>query len=304
MTVNWILIQKKRIYMINIMNKIERLPIDSDLLHTFATIAECGNLTNAATHLGRTQSAISVQLRKLEHSLGTSLFVRNARGMALTPAGEALLSRARPILSDIREAARLFLEPLTGAIRLGLPDDYDESVLENILTEFSQSHPGVQVLARSGCTSGYPEAIKTGELDVAVCSGLEDPGGESLGIEPIVWAAREGADWLNDAVVPLAVLDRPCYWRDLPATTLTKAGRAHNVVFQSSSFTSLKAAVRSGLAVGILPRSCVNEGLRVCTNADGFPDLPVAYRSIKTCPQASEDLVEAMIGAIKSARKI
>ncbi|MEM6480451.1 MAG: LysR family transcriptional regulator [Pseudomonadota bacterium] len=283
------------------MNKIERLPIDSDLLHTFATIAECGNLTIAANLLGRTQSAISVQLRKLEQSLGTSLFVRSVRGMALTPDGEALLARAHPILSDIKEAANLFLEPLTGAIRLGLPDDYDERVLERILTEFSHSHPGVQVLARSGCTSGYPAAIQAGELDVAVCSGLDDLGGEPLGVEPIVWAARAGAVWWRDAPVPLAVLDRVCYWRDLPATALSNAGRAYNVVFQSSSFTSLKAALRSGLAVGILPKSCVSDGVRALDLSDGFPDLPMAYRSIKTSNQAPEPLARAMVDAIKAA---
>ena len=286
------------------MKKNERPAIDSDLLYTFATIAECGNLTTAASLLGRTQSAISVQLRKLEESLGTSLFVRSVRGMALTPAGEALLSRAHPILSSIREAAGLFLEPLTGAIRLGLPDDYDETVLEGILTQFSQSHPSVQVLARSGCTSGYPAALQRGDLDVAVCSGLNDPGGEPLGTEPIVWAARKGASWSNEAPVPLAILDRPCYWRDLPATALSKAGREYNIVYQSSSFTSRQAALRAGLAVGIVPQSCLSEGLRALTKTDDFPDLPVSYRSIKSSAQAPEKLVDAMVEAIKTARRI
>ncbi|MEM6374513.1 MAG: LysR family transcriptional regulator, partial [Pseudomonadota bacterium] len=124
------------------MNRIERTPLDSDLLHTFATIAASGTLTAAAHRMGRTQSAISVQLRKLEDSLGTSLFKRGARGMALTDAGETLLSRAQPILADLREAADLFLAPLTGSIRLGLPDDFDEALMERILAQFAQAHPG------------------------------------------------------------------------------------------------------------------------------------------------------------------
>ncbi|MBN9668911.1 LysR family transcriptional regulator [Roseibium aggregatum] len=296
------LLQKKRINTMTSMNKIERLPIDPSLLHTFSTIAECGNLTVAAQRLGRTQSAISVQLRKLEESLETSLFVRSARGMALTSAGEALLSRAVPILSAIRDAADLFLEPLTGTIRVGLPDDFDEGVLERILSEFSQSRPGVQVLARSGCTSGYSRAIQAGDLDVAVCSGLDDPGGEPLGSEPIVWVAREGSVWSQNAPVPLAVLDRSCYWQDLPADVLRKAGRDHCIAFRSGSFSSLKAALRSGLAVGLLPQSCVSEGLTILTNVDGFPDLPVSHRSIQFSAQAPKTLAKAMVEAIKSAR--
>lgn len=285
------------------MNKIERLPIDSDLLHTFATIADCGNLTVAASRLGRTQSAISVQLRKLEEGLAISLFVRSTRGMALTPAGEALLRRTGPILSALRDAVDVFLEPLTGAIRMGLPDDFDDDALERILSEFSRSHPGVQVLARSGCTSGYKAAIQAGELDIAVCSGLDDLGGLALGSEPIVWAAREGSIWPTDASVPLAVLDRQCYWRDLPADVLGKAGREHHVAFQSSSFPSVKAALRSGLAVGVLPRSSIGPGLATLDARDGFPDLPMSHRSIHVSATAPAKIAEAMAEAISRASR-
>lgn len=284
------------------MKKIERLPIDSDLLQTFAVIAESGNLTAAADRLGRTQSAISVQLRKLEERLTTSLFFRTARGMALTPAGDALLTRARPILSDIKDAADLFLDPLQGAIRVGFPDDFDDVLLELILSRFARSHPGVQVLARSGCTSGYPAAIEAGALDVAVCSGLDRPDGEPLGSEPIVWAARDGTVWPQDQPVPLAILERSCHWRDLPKSALNNAGRAYHIAFQSSSFTSLKAALRSGLAVGILPGSSICEGLVPLTRKEGFPDLPVSRRSIARSAQAPKAVSDAMVEAIRSAK--
>jgi len=158
------------------MNENERLPIDSDLLLTFERIADCGNLTVAAGQLARTQSAISVQLRKLEDGLGAALFTRTAKGMVLTPAGETLLSRAKVILAEMRETAQLFRQPLTGAIRVGLPDDLDDTVLERILAQFSRTHPGVQVLAWSGCTSGYAARVEAGDLDVAVCSSLEHAG--------------------------------------------------------------------------------------------------------------------------------
>ncbi|MDA8587096.1 LysR family transcriptional regulator [Rhodobacteraceae bacterium] len=283
------------------MHKNERLTIDSDLLQTFVKIADCGNLTMAAGRLGRTQSAISVQLRKLEQSLGTVLFIRTAKGMNLTPAGETLLPRATAILANLRETAKLFQEPLTGSIRVGLPDDFDDAVLERILVGFSRTHPGVQVVARSGCTSGYANAIKTQDLDVAVCSGLSDPGGEALDTEEIVWAAREGTIWSQTKSVPLALLDRPCYWRDLPIKALDSAGREHSIAFQSGSFTSLQAALRAGLAVGLLPKSCVGDGLQILSEGDGFPKLPISRRSILISDQSPKEIAGAMVNAIQNA---
>ncbi|MEM8749178.1 MAG: LysR family transcriptional regulator [Pseudomonadota bacterium] len=283
------------------MNENERMPIDSDLLLTFARIAECGNLTVAAGKLGRTQSAISVQLRKLEEGLGVTLFTRTAKGMVLTSAGETLLSRAHMIISEIRETVQLFREPLTGSIRVGLPDDFDDIVLERILAQFSRTHPGVQVLARSGCTSGYPVAIQEGELDVAVCSGLNDLGGVALDADEIVWAACRGTVWSTTDILPLAVLDRPCYWRDLPKQLLDAQGQKHRVAFQSGSFTSLQAALRAGVAIGLLPKSCAGEGLQILTETDGLPTLPTSYRSILTSDNASEEVLAAMVSAIQSA---
>jgi DNA-binding transcriptional LysR family regulator len=283
------------------MNKNERMPIDSDLLQTFVKIADCGNLTIAAGRLGRTQSAISVQIRKLERGLGAVLFIRTAKGMTLTPAGEALLSRATKILADLRETVKLFQEPLTGSIRVGLPDDFDDAVLERVLIGFSRSHPSVQVLARSGCTSGYANAIKTEDLDVAVCSGLVDPGGEALDTAEIVWAAREGKIWSQTETLPLALLDRPCFWRELPIKALDTAGRRHSIAFQSSSFPSLQAALRAGLAVGLLPKSCVGDGLQILSEGHGFPKLPISRRSILISDKASKEITEAMVKAIRDA---
>jgi DNA-binding transcriptional LysR family regulator len=283
------------------MNENERTPIDSDLLLTFVRIAECGNLTVAAGKLGRTQSAISVQLRKLEHGLGVTLFTRTAKGMMLTPAGETLLSRANIIISEIRETAQLFREPLKGSIRVGLPDDFDDVVLERILAQFSKAHPGVQVLARSGCTSGYSALIQNGALDVAVCSGLNDPGGIALDAEKIVWAAREGTVWSKIDTLPLAVLDRPCYWRDLPKQLLDAQGQKHRVAFQSGSFTSLQAALRAGIAIGLLPKSCLGDGLQILNETDGLPPPPTSYRAILTSDNASKEIVMAIVDAIRAA---
>lgn len=283
------------------MNGNERLPIDSDLLRTFVTIADCGNLTVAAGRLSRTQSAISVQLRKLERGLGVALFLRTPKGMTLTPSGETLLSRARPILADMQETAGLFSDPLVGSIRVGLPDDFDDEVLERILMGFSGAHPGVRVSAASGCTSGYPAAIRAGELDVAVSSGPDNGDGEALGIEETVWACKKEASLHLCDSIPLAVLDRGCWWQDLPIKTLNAAGRTHTVTFRGGSFASLQAALRAGFAIGILPRSCIGDDLQVLTEADGFPNLPASRRRILVSSQAPDPIAGAMVEAIRTA---
>ncbi|MEM0978295.1 MAG: LysR family transcriptional regulator [Pseudomonadota bacterium] len=284
------------------MNEIERLSIDSDLLLTFVHIAECGNLTVAAGKLARTQSAISVQLRKLEDGLGVKLFTRTAKGMVLTPSGQTLLSKAKPILNEIRETAQLFRKPLTGSIRVGLPDDFDNELLEQILIEFSRAHPEVQVLAQSGCTANYKAAIQSDELDIAVCSGIDDPGADVLNSEEIVWATGENFVWNKpENTVPIAVLDRTCHWRDLPVKLLDGIGRPYRMAFQSASFQSLKSALRSGIAIGLLHKSSVGHGFQILAEKDGLPAPPRTFRYIVRSGRAPTDLVAAMESAIRNA---
>lgn len=284
------------------MNRNERLPLNSDLLRSFVTIAESGNLTVAAGRLHRTQSAISVQLRNLEADLGVTLFARTPKGMVLTDEGDRLLPKAKSILSALKDASALFETPLTGRIRIGIPDDFDDTVLEGTLVDFSRRHPGVDVVATSGCTSGFPAAIRNGTLDLAVYSGPENDTGETLAVETTVWAAGRTARLATNAPVPLAILDRGCWWRDLPVKALEGQGRDYTVAFKSASFGSLRAAIRAGFAVGVLPQSCVTESVRVLSKAEGFPSLPKSRRSILIRPGAAQELTSAMADAIRNGR--
>lgn len=284
------------------MNKIERLDISSDLLQTFVTVAESGNVTHASALLNRTQSAISVQIRKLEEALTVKLFERQARGMVLTDDGRKLLPAARSALSEMHRINALFSEPLRGRIRIGIPDDYDEMILERVLVDFGRRHPEVEILAHSGCTSGYSKAIDADELDLAVVSDADSQSGDVFHTEPIVWAASEKFDLAIDAPVPLAYLDRSCWWRDLPTKALDKRKRAWQRAYVTTNFTSVKAAIRSGLAVGILPFGALNAGMRTLTEADGFPSLPSIQRVIVKNKKSPVDLTSAMSDAIVSAQ--
>ncbi|MEM1275740.1 MAG: LysR family transcriptional regulator [Pseudomonadota bacterium] len=275
--------------------------MNSELLRSFVSIAENGNLTLAAGRLNRTQSAISVQLRKLEADLGVSLFDRSVRGMKLTDAGERLLPRARSILAELRDASALFETPLSGVIRVAVPDDFDDFILGRMLARFSKAHPGVDVIARSDCTAGFLSAIQRGELDIAVYSGAKNREGETLGTERTIWAARQGFEVAPDAPVPLALLDRSCWWRDLPTNALSSIGRDYTIAFRSHSYASIRAAIKAGFAIGVLSEPSFEPGLTELTARDGFPELPVSRRSILRREGAPEALTAAMADAIHAA---
>lgn len=283
------------------MHKIERSLPDSNLLKTFLEIADCGNLTLAASRLNRSQSAISVQLRKLETELNVSLFERDAKGMALSANGERLLPVARRVLSDLGQVHALFQPALKGRIRVGIPDDFEENVLERTLADFARSNPGVDVVASSGCTVGFPEAVQKGSLDIAVYSGLGDIVGEVFLTQKPVWVASQDMCIEKSDPVPLAIMDRGCWWQALPTETLEKEGRPYSIAFECSGLSSQKAAIRAGFAIGILYENSVESGMKVLSTRDGFPTLPLSKRSIITNPDAPSKLTLAMARAIRNA---
>ena len=283
------------------MHKIERALPDSNLLRTFLEIADCGNLTVAASRLNRSQSAISVQLRKLETELSVSLFERDAKGMVLSVNGERLQPVARRVLSELDQVHALFQPALKGKIRVGIPDDFEENVLERTLADFARSNPGVDVVASSGCTVGFPEAVQKGVLDIAVYSGPGNIVGEVFLTQKPVWVASETMCLDKSEPVPLAIMDRGCWWQELPTQALEKQGRPYNIAFECSGLTSQKAAIRAGFAIGILYENSVEPGMKVLSARDGFPKLPLSKRSIILNPDAPRKLTTAMAKAIKNA---
>lgn len=285
------------------MNKIERLDISSDLLQTFAAVAEAGNVTRASFLLSRTQSAISVQIKKLEEGLSVQLFERQARGMILSEDGRKLLPAARRALAEMSRINSLFADPLRGRIRVGIPDDYDEMILERVLVDFGRRHPDVEIVAHSGCTAGFAKSIAADELDVAVVSDPNAKADETFHTEPTVWAAREDYALPPDAPVPLAYLDRNCWWRDLPTDALDAQNRPWRRAYVTTNFASAKAAIRAGLAVGILPLCALDNSMRELTQADGFPPLPATRRVLIRNKQSPPDLTSAMSDAICNAQR-
>ncbi|MCP5080291.1 MAG: LysR family transcriptional regulator [Alphaproteobacteria bacterium] len=285
------------------MNKIERsLPkLESDVLRSFITVAAHGNITRAAEDLFRTQSAISVQIKRLEAEVGTPLFVRQARGMVLTPAGERLLVPARRIIAMLDEAAAdMADDPITGHVTVGIPDDYGSELLATILADFANRHPAIDVTITCGFSVGFEDAVKRGKLDIAVYAGPQsEANGEVLRTEQTVWAGSPTLALPDSAPLPVALFDRSCWWRDAALGALEAANIAYRAAYSSESVAGVKAALKAGLAVGILARSTVEPGLRILGPADGLPPLPASNLMLISKKGAASPAMLAMADAIR-----
>lgn len=283
------------------MNKYDISGPSSELLKTFVTVARVGNVTQAADLLHKTQSAISVQIRKLEEQLAVELFLRHARGVQLSEEGRRLLPAAKKVLAEVERIGALFAQPLTGRVRVGIPDDYNETILEAALAQFGQKHQQVEVFVQSGCTAGYPEAIDNNQLDLAVCSAGPIPEKEAFFAEPSCWVSARDYRVSFDQPIPLAIFDRSCWWRDMATSELDQNQIRWRTAYLSANFSSIKAAIRTGLAVGVLAKSAVEDSMRVLTKKDGFPVLPETRLKLLKNATSTNDLVAAMGHAIHQA---
>ncbi len=252
------------------------LSLDTDLLRTFLIVARHGSITRGAAALHRTQSAVSIQIKRLEEGLGVRLFRREARGVTLTEAGERLRSAAERIVGDLDRTVRtLRAGPVAGPVRLGIPDEYGSDVLPAILADFTARHPAVEVFVRCAFSVGFPDAVERGELDLAVYADAATPGlSDRLIGDPLTWVASRQVRCRRDEPLPVALFDRSCFWRDLAIEALEQAGQPYRIVLSSESVAGIKAAISSGLAIGVLARSTVEGGMQVLDARHGFPPLP------------------------------
>jgi len=283
------------------MNLYDRSGPNSELLRTFCAVAEQGNVTQAASVLSRTQSAVSVKIHKLENQLSVSLFNRLSRGVELTEEGKRLLPIAKKVVLEIDRMGNLFSTQLTGRIRVGIPDDYNETILEQVLAEFCRRHPELEVFIQSGCTASYPEAIDRGELDLAIYSGKPGKDKQAFFTEKTVWVAGHDFILSENVSIPLAIFDRNCRWKSVPTDRLDEQGTEWRIAYVTENYTSFKAAIRAGLAIGILPKSAVDDSVRILDKKVNLPVLPETSRSFLNSKNAASDTIQAMKAAILNA---
>jgi DNA-binding transcriptional LysR family regulator len=262
--------------------------LDPDLLKAFVAVAEQRSFTRAARLLHRTQSAISMQIRRLEERLGVALFHRSTVAVELSAAGEGLLGYARRILALNAEAvARLRAQEISGVVRLGVMDDYGTLVLPSLLAAFTRSHPQVQVEMETGLTAAMPERLGT-SFDLVIALHPQAHGeGEALRREQPVWAAGIGHDPHRQDPLPVALYPPGCLFRRWAMEALDEAGRPWRLAFVSQSLGAVAAIAAEGLAVTVVKSGICPPGLRRLGPGDGLPPLPVAELRLHRAPGLS-----------------
>ena len=274
--------------------------LDIDQLRSLIAISDSGSFTRAAEVVFKTQSAVSMQMKRLEEQVGRPIFAKEGRGVRLTEDGARLLDYARKIVRLSSECIATFSdEMLSGRVRLGVPDDYADRYLPEILVRFTTAHPKVEVTVVCEPTPMLVERIQSGDLDLAIISlSLARESGEVVRHERLLWVTSAHHMTHEEQPLPLA-LGRPnCAWRQSATERMDSVGRRFRVLYASWNSAAVGAAVLSGLAVGVLPESAVRPGMRVLGPSDGFPPLPevkIALLRNKTADSAIVEVLAAQI---------
>jgi DNA-binding transcriptional LysR family regulator len=251
-----------------------RANLDLDTLRTLAAAHDGGGLAHAAEHLGRTPSAISLQMKRLQEDLGTPIFRKRGRGLALTEAGEIVLSYARRILGLNDE----LLEKIQGAnlaghIRVGCPQDF-ASILPPVLAHFSSLYPRMPIELRIEGNAALADAIETSQIDLAIVIGHEKrSAAQTIGFLNVVWIAPSTFTVPRNHPLPLAALGPQCIFRKRAIEHLEAKKISYRIAAGSPSLDGLWAALLGGL--GVTARTVLNlpEGLTWAGSLYGLPGL-------------------------------
>lgn len=276
-----------------------------DWLKCFVAVVDAGSLSGAAPEVHRSQSAVSMQLKKLEDALGCQLLIRGPRQHQLTVDGQKLLGYARRMLDLHAETKAAFLgEELTGLIRLGVPDDYAAKYLTPALKRFAQHYGAVEIELNCEQSTSLIPRIECGDLDLALISREHPRQGTLLFHEPLVWVgSTQFQIWRRDPL-PVAVYEDASMAKRTAINSLALQGRRYKVVYNSSSLAGQITAVESGLAVAVITQCSVPEHLEILGSEHGLgPIEPMevsVYRSRASQDSAAVDSLHDLL--IKTLR--
>jgi DNA-binding transcriptional LysR family regulator len=277
------------------------IDLDTGLLRNFLVCSRLGSISRAAGALGRTQPALSQQLRRLEDLVGDVLLERNAGGVTLTAAGAALLPYAERILALSGEAlAGVPRSKLSGRCSVGVLEDFTGTALPAVFADFARMHPETTLELLSLFSIDTQTALDDGRIQLALCDAafLRRPLRWSRPMK-LLWAAAEDFDASLDPI-PLVVFSEPCSWRALMQAALSSAGRRYRIAFESGSLTAVQAAIRAGLGVTALLPTSLGPGLVSAPLSQYLPSLPDIEIGLSRRPESEGDnLVSAVEEMLK-----
>lgn len=278
--------------------------LDIDQLRTFLAIAELGSFTKAGEAVHKTQSAVSMQMRRLEERLGLPIFAKDGRQSRLTEDGQRLLEYARRMISLNDETLSAFgNRKEVGQVKLGVPDDYADRLLPQVLAAFNRLNPSIEIQVECAGSTRLGTEIHEGKLDVAIVTSDDqsESRGEVIRREPLYWVSSSQHCAHAMDVIRLAVGPSTCSWRRLSMEALNRVDRSYKVAYVSSSASALVGAVQAGLAVTVFPESAVRDGMRILEEKDGFPALPPCEISLLRSVSARQPMHDTLCNHIVAA---
>jgi DNA-binding transcriptional LysR family regulator len=265
--------------------------LDLDLLRSFVSIAETGGFTRAGERLLRTQSTLSLQIKRLETRLGGRLLDRTPRSLSLTPLGETLLPEARALLAAHDALLAKLSEPeIEGVVRLGTPEDFATAHLPEVLARFAKAHPRIALDVTCDLTLNLLDGFRAGNFDLVLIKRepSTDAGGVRVWREPLVWVGPEGGMRTMPGELPLVVSPAPCVYRKRATEALDKARLVWRIAYTCGSLAGALAAVKAGLGLTVLPKEMVPQGFAILDgeHASGLalPDMADTEIALLSAP--------------------
>lgn len=278
--------------------------LDIDLLRSFVVIVELKSFTRAATTIGRSQSAISMQIKALEDAVGQPLLDRSPQHIALTRAGEDFLGYARRIL-DLHDEALGFLnaKKLQGTVKIAVMDDFATFILPGTLSHFARTHPDVELEITTGFTRDLLQELGS-KYDLVLATQQAGTGaGMVLRTERTSWAFSDRHLVPSQDPIPLALLRSGNMFREWALDSLRAQGRTWRIVLSSTSIGAVEAAAAAGMAITVVKERTARAGLRMLGEAEGLPPLPVSEIALHIAPgkisAAARGLAEYLISELK-----
>jgi len=284
--------------------------LQTDLLRTYVTVIDLGNFTETGNALGRSQPAISLQIKRLEELAGTKLIAIKGRQIELNAEGQLLLGYAREILRlNDRAVANLQQKKFSGALRIGLPVDYSITYFQHIIAKFAVDNPDVELDIRCDRSKDLLTNLHTDKLDMvlAVTNSMPKPYVALHWSERPIWVCHDDFEIDGDKPIKLIAHPEGCHYRQRMIDALSLKGRDWQMHFESPGISALQNAVLDEMGVTALTTITILPGLRKLSPKDGFPDLAnihvgLFYKHIKMSDAALK-LIEQISNGVSAFRK-
>jgi DNA-binding transcriptional LysR family regulator len=276
--------------------------LDLVALRSLLTVAETGGVTRASARLNLTQSAVSMQIKRLEEAVGQPLLDRTGRGVALTAQGEMLLSYARRMLTLNDEAVgRMTGEAWEGELVLGAPHDVVYPHIPGVLSRFARNHPRVRVTLVSSITRALKEKLARGEADLILTTEDRlDPGGETLALSQMVWIGAPGGQAWKRRPLPLA-FEAGCLFRAIALKALERDGIDWTMAVEADSTRTVEASVSADLGLCAILESAVQPYFEVVQHGGALPALPKMRIGLYRAAGPKAALIDRLADAVREA---